>query len=83
MVTVDAKPQPIDLARDRIAGRIAAQYPRWRVWHHRPTGQFYAMRRGDFRQLQEPGASLHSVHAATPTGLRTLLAIEDQKPVSP
>jgi hypothetical protein len=81
MTAVYAEPQPIDLARDRIAARIGSQYPQWRVWHHAPTGMFYAMRRGDFWERQEPGASLHSVHAATPTGLRTLLAIEHQKEV--
>jgi len=60
--------------------RIAADYPRWLVWYHEPTGLYYARRQGRFRAGSEPNAPVYSVSAGSGAGLRSLLAAEDAKP---
>ena len=74
------EPEPTVSLRCQITARIAADYPRWLVWFHEPTGRYYARRRGRFRVGREPGAPLYSVSADSPAALRARLAVEDAKP---
>jgi hypothetical protein len=64
----------------QVTAQIGAEYPRWRVWHHGPSGRYYARRRGAFRAVSGPDAPRYAVMSASPAGLRVLLAVEDAKP---
>jgi hypothetical protein len=82
MATTEGNPAAPALAAgsafEGLALVIGEVFPRWRVWAD-STG-WHAMRRGSYRQLDDAGDGVHSLHSADPVVLVLLLEEQDRIP---
>ena len=60
-----------------LPSQLRVMYPAWRIWE--TAGRWHACRRGNFRQVYEPGVPQFAVHADSPAGLWAALVSEMDK----